>query len=124
MKKYGNTIKRREFLNHFALAFLSGVVVTLTSCGTSEEEETSLARTQNTQGKTGSISSNHGHSALITSAQLASNQMLTLNIQGSGNHSHSLVLSPSELGAIRQGTRISKYSSSQTDGHAHTVTFN
>lgn len=121
-------IHRREFLNHAALAFLSGVVVTLASCGKREdEEESTTARTtttQTAQGKTGIVSTNHGHSAVITAAQMTSGQAMVLTIQGTATHAHTVNLSANDMAGIRQGVRISRNSTIQTDGHGHVVTFN
>lgn len=119
-------IHRREFLSHAVLAFLSGVAVTLTACGKreDEEEETTQRTTQSAQGLSASVANNHGHSAFISSAQLSANQSLILNIQGSAAHNHTVSLTSAEVNAIRQGSRVTKSSSLQTDGHAHTITFN
>ena len=71
----------------------------------------------------GAISANHGHTAVITSAQLASPTSITLDIQGSASHSHIVALSQTEVGQIANGARVSKVSSNE-QSHNHTVTFN
>jgi outer membrane biosynthesis protein TonB len=73
--------------------------------------------------KVGSISSNHGHGARITAAQLTSGGALSLNIQGSAGHPHTVQLSAGEVSAIAGNQQVSKTSSSNS-GHDHTVTFN
>ena len=70
-----------------------------------------------------SISANHGHVAIIRSAELQAGGALSLNITGSANHPHTLALSGDEVVSIRNGGRVSK-TSSNDDGHTHTVTFN
>ncbi len=70
-----------------------------------------------------SISANHGHTAVIKSAELQAGGGLTLNIRGNANHPHSLALSADEVVSIRNGGRVSKESSND-EGHTHTVTFN
>jgi hypothetical protein len=66
---------------------------------------------------------NHGHSAVITGAQLTASGTLALNIQGVATHEHTVDLTASDVNAIAGYQRVSKTSSTR-DGHAHTVTFN
>jgi hypothetical protein len=73
--------------------------------------------------KTGTISSNHGHSAVITAAQLTAAGALKLDITGSASHPHSVELTAAEVTAIAGGTKTSKESSTDAS-HSHTVTFN
>ena len=73
--------------------------------------------------KIGTISSNHGHVARITGAQLAAGGGLSLNIKGTASHPHTVDLSPAEVTSIASGTRVSK-TSSTTNAHDHIVTFN
>jgi hypothetical protein len=69
------------------------------------------------------VSANHGHSAVITGAQLTASGTLALNIQGAATHAHTVDLTASDVSAIAGNQRMSK-TSSTGDGHAHTVTFN
>jgi outer membrane biosynthesis protein TonB len=73
--------------------------------------------------KTGTISANHGHRAVITGAQLTAGNAVNLDIQGTAAHPHSVQLSASEVQAIADNQRVSKASSTDS-GHNHTVTFN
>jgi hypothetical protein len=73
--------------------------------------------------RTGSITSNHGHSARISGAQLTAGGALQLDITGSATHPHTVQLSAGEVMDIAQSRRVSKESSEDT-GHSHTVTFN
>lgn len=50
---------------------------------------------------------------------------MTLNIQGTAPHTHTVDLTVAELVDIRNGQRVSKTSSIASIGtHTHTVTFN
>jgi hypothetical protein len=69
------------------------------------------------------VSSNHGHVAIITGAQLTAGGGVTLGIQGSATHPHTVPLTGGEVTAIAGNQKVSK-SSSTDDGHSHTVTFN
>lgn len=116
-------IARREFTNAALLALLSGVTVTVIGCGDSYDNPTSPSGS-----RTGTVSANHGHAAIITSAQLMSGQAVTLDIRGSADHPHTVVLTMAEVGQIASGQRISKPSSSESSLseplHSHTVVFN
>ena len=71
----------------------------------------------------GVVGANHGHTAIITAAQLAATNAVSLDISGSANHPHTVSLTDVEVGQIAGGTRVTK-TSSNNDAHAHTVTFN
>jgi cobalamin biosynthesis protein CbiG len=72
----------------------------------------------------GTISANHGHSgAVITAAQLASPTGVSLDIRGSADHPHTVILTAADVTAIAGGQRVSKESSTDS-AHSHTVTFN
>jgi hypothetical protein len=77
---------------------------------------------------TGSVTANHGHVAVVTGAQINAGSSVTLDVTGSADHPHSVVVTMAEVGQIAAGQRVSKTSStdpSPTVGtHSHTVTFN
>jgi hypothetical protein len=60
---------------------------------------------------------------MITSAQLTAGGGITLGIQGTSSHPHTVTLAASEISAIAGSQRVSKESSNDS-GHSHTVTFN
>jgi hypothetical protein len=114
---------RREFTLAAMLAMLSGVTITISGCGgSSSSSPTPQATTPPAGDKTATISANHGHVAVITSAKLTAGNALVLDIQGSATHNHTVELSAAEVVQIRDGARVAKESSA-TD-HRHTVTFN
>jgi len=120
-------ISRREFTLAAAMAVLSGVAISVTGCGGSDSgspaSPSPTGSSSATSDKTGAISANHGHTAVIASAQLGASGGITLNIQGSSAHPHTVALSASDLSAIAANQRVSKESSNDA-GHTHTVTFN
>ena len=73
--------------------------------------------------KLGSISANHGHVARIKGAELMAGGAVSLDIQGSADHPHTVSLSSAEIVAIAANTQVSKVSSTDSS-HNHTVTFN
>jgi len=113
-------LDRREFTLAALLAMLSGVSITISGCGGSSSPSDPTG--QPPSDKTGQISANHGHTVVITSAQLTAGGALVVTLLG-GGHSHTVDLSAMEVVQIRDGQRVAKASSS-TDGHTHTVTFN
>lgn len=125
------TVNRREFLEKSLMGMFGAVAISITACGryneSLPEDSGSGGGTQSdsapSTSKSGAISANHGHSAVVSSAQLDANQGVTLNIQGSSAHPHQITLSASQVQAIRNGTRVS-VSSSIGGGHVHDVTFN
>lgn len=122
------TIKlgRREFTAAGILALLSGVTVTIWGCGGSSSPTTPSPAPSGD--KTGSISNNHGHSAVITSVQLTAGNAVTLHIRGSASHDHTVDLSAGEIMSVANNQRLSKPSSTDASTdfgfHSHTVTFN
>jgi len=76
----------------------------------------------------GSVSRNHGHTAVITAAQLSAGAGLELVISN-GFHSHTATLTGTQVTQIAGGTRVSVASTTDphsdgSDPHSHMVTFN
>ena len=123
-----DSLDRREFTVQAALALLGGVTITITGCGGSDYG-TSTRDTGNTGSadRVGSISDNHGHSAVITAAQLTAGNALVLNIRGAADHTHTVELSAAEIQRIRSNETVSKQSTTTEAqlyaAHLHTVTF-
>jgi len=119
-------LDRRDFTLAAILAMLSGVTITISGCGGSSSPSTPTTPTTQppaTADKTGAISANHGHVAIITAARLTAGQAISLDIQGTASHTHTVELSAAEIVSIAGNTRVSKESTT-TSGHSHTVTFN
>jgi hypothetical protein len=121
-------ITRREFTLAAAMAVLSAVAISVTGCGDSSSSPAAPSSTGSgsppaSGDRIGTISSNHGHSAVITSAQLGTSGGITLNIQGASSHPHTVALTGAELSAIANNQRVSKESSNDAS-HTHSVTFN
>ena len=119
------TIDRRKFTLASAMAILSGVVITITeSCGSSSPSSPNPNPSPTANGdKVGAISSNHGHSAVITAARLSQGGALNLDIQGIATHTHKVDLSAGDMTAIAANQQVSRQSTTDS-GHSHTVTFN
>lgn len=118
---------RREFSVAAVLAALSGVTITITSCGGSGGSSPSVPSNPvpslGPGDKAGSITGNHGHTAVITAAQLTAAATVGLDIRGEADHPHSVELTSAQVSQIAAGQRVSRDSSIDA-GHNHTVTFN
>ncbi len=118
---------RREFTLDAALAILGGTVITITGCGGGGGSPTAGnppgSSAPPTQDETAGISDNHGHSAVIRSAEFVAGNAISLDIRGSADHPHTVSLSANELASIRAGNRVQK-GCSVGMGHVHNVTFN
>jgi len=134
MKKIpNNQWTRREFTAQSVLAMLSSVAISMTGCGDSDSPSTPSIPTTPApaptppppagQNATGVVGSNHGHTAVVSAAQLSGGSDVTIDITGDSNHPHAVDLSAGELSQIAAGTRVQK-SSTTNASHAHTVTFN
>jgi len=124
----GEALTRRDFTLAAAMAILSGVAISVSGCGGSSSSGSPASPSPASSApagsdKTGAISSNHGHSAVITSAQLGASGGITLNIQGSSGHNHTVALTGADLSAIAGNQRVAKESSNDAS-HSHTATFN
>ncbi len=132
-------VSRREFTEKSAMAILSGVVITITGCGSSDSPPATPAQPTPTPPLApaadvfGVVSANHGHIATITQVEIMSGNDLTLNIDGDAGHPHTVELLADELTQIGNGVQVSKASSrieaddplySDVESHGHTVTFN
>ena len=123
-------LTRREFTRESVLALLSGVVITITGCGS----DSSSTPTDPTPppggggggGVNGSISANHGHVAFVSDAEITAANAISLDISGNAGHAHTVGLTGPELTQIGNGQRVVKTSTvSQVTGtHSHNVTFN
>lgn len=113
----GDTLDRREFTVQSLLVMLGGVAITISGC----ESPTQPTYTD----KTGNVASNHGHTVVITGAQLGAGGAVTLAIQGTSTHTHTVALTAADVLGILDGRQVSKDSSPSPSGsHSHTVTFN
>ncbi len=120
--------ERRAFTLQSVLALLSGVTITVTACGGGDSPTSPGPGQTSGNGVSGSVSANHGHSAVIDSARLASGDAVVLNIRGSATHPHTVELSSQEISQIAARQRVSKVSSTDDSPdagrHNHIVTFN
>jgi hypothetical protein len=118
-------LARREFTLRAVMAILASVPITISGCGGGSDGGGSPTQPNPPASgdKTGNVSANHGHTAVINAAQLSAGNSVTLDIRGSADHPHTLTLTAAEVQSIAAGTRVGK-ASSEDQVHTHTVTFN
>jgi hypothetical protein len=130
MKHEQRLLDRREFTAEAVLTALAGVVITVSGCGgggggdaSPSSPGTPPPAPAGSSDESGTISGNHGHSAVVTGAQLVAGSAVQLDIRGSADHTHLVTLSAAAIQAIQAG-QPAVTDSTGTDGHLHTVTFN
>ena len=120
--------ERRAFTVQSILALLSGVTITVAACGDDDSPTSPGPGPTPGGGVSGSVSANHGHSAVIDSARLTAGNAVVLDIRGSATHPHTVELSSQEVSQIAARQRVSKLSSDDDSPdagrHNHMVTFN
>lgn len=113
------SIDRREFTLQAAMAILAGCTITVAeACGSQSPNEP----TQMVNDVTGNISANHGHTAVVTGAQITAGSAVSLNIQGTATHPHTVEISQSDLQSLKNRQAVTR-DSTNNNGHMHTVTF-
>ena len=115
---------RRDITLNAALALLGGCLITISdACGSDSPTTPSNPPAD----LTGAISANHGHTAVVTGAQITAASAIALSIQGTAAHNHTLSLSQADLQALRNRQTVTHDSTSDASAtfgvHLHTVTF-
>jgi hypothetical protein len=100
------------------MAIFAAATITIAGCGQAD-----LGPSPPPGDREGVVSDNHGHRAIVTAAQINSPNTVTVDMRFRATHNHTLMLTATELGLIAEDVRVVK-TSSTTEGHNHTVTFN
>ncbi len=124
-------IGRREFSRQAVVAILSAATITIADCGGGGSSPAPTPTPPPGGGGGGGgggdvagvVSANHGHTAVVTAAEITAANAVNLDIHGTADHPHTLSLTAAEVGQIGNRQTVAK-SSSSNDGHSHTVTFN
>lgn len=123
-----DVVGRREFTLQSALALLATVVITVDGCGGSSTTPSPTPAPAPAPPPAaavdvnGTISANHGHVAVVTSAQITAANAFSLDIRGSATHPHTVDLSQTELASLRSRQTVTK-DSTNVNNHIHTITF-
>lgn len=75
--------------------------------------------------KISSVANNHGHTLIVSKADIAASTEKTYTIKGSANHTQYITISPNEFNMLKNNSTISVTSSASEAGidimHFHTV---
>jgi hypothetical protein len=112
-------MNRRQFTAEAAMLLLGGAAITISGCGGGGSP---AANTPVVTDKVGTVDTNHGHTALITAAELLAGNAIELDIKGTSGHGHKVVLEAADVVTIRKGQRFEKQSTGNS--HTHLVVFN
>ena len=115
---------RRTFLARAGLvATWAGIPITI-SCG-SDSSTNPPAGNGDIAGSVAPAGAGpHTHlGAVVTAAEVTAGSAVNLTLTGSG-HTHTVNLSAQQVMDIGAGTNVVTQSTTYTDGHSHTVTFN
>jgi len=118
-------MNRRNFIQQAGLlSTWLGVSVVLHGCSNYGDDDNP---TDPGNGGTGSVSgvitSNHGHSVAVTSAQLTAGGSVELALSVGNGHAHAVTLSAAEVVLVAGGNQV-QVTSTSGGGHTHSVTFN
>ena len=122
-------IGRREFSRQAVVAILSAATITIADCGGGGSSPAPTPPPGGGGGGggggdvAGTVSANHGHTAVVTAAQITAANAVNLDIHGTADHPHTLSLTAAEIGMIGSRQTVAK-TSSNDNSHSHTVTFN
>jgi hypothetical protein len=118
------TLTRRHFTLQAALAVLAGCVITISDACSNDSPTTPSPSATDI---TGNISANHGHTAVVTAAQITATTAFSFSIQGTATHPHTLALSQTDLQTLKNRQAITRDSSNDVSAtfgpHMHSVTF-
>ena len=116
-------VTRREFTLQSALALLATCAITIDGCGGYKSPNSPTPTpTPTVNDVTGTISANHGHAATITAAQITAANAISLNIQGTASHPHTVEVSQADLNSLKNRQAVTR-DSTNNSGHSHSVTF-
>ena len=110
----------RVFSWRTMLALLVCSTVGLAGCG---DDDSPTSPSGVTQDVSGVIANNHGHTAVITGAEVAAGRALTKDIRGTADHSHMLDLTNDDVVRLQQRLRVER-DVTANNTHTHRVTFN
>jgi hypothetical protein len=110
---------RRVFLGAAAAALFAGVTITLLGCG----EDSGTGATAEAGDLVGTISDNHGHKAILKKVIIDAGGAVSLDIQGSAGHTHTLSLTADDMTELKKSGGMVVKDSSTTNGHHHQVMF-
>ena len=97
-------LDRREFTLEAVVALLGGVAITVSGCGGgSSMTNPDPVPSAGPGDEVGRVGTNHGHTAVVSAAQLAAGAGFSLQIRGQSDHPHTVSLSTADVTGIAAG---------------------
>lgn len=99
---------------------------TLLSCSSSDDSAPatppqSSGANCGTNGTSSSIGSNHGHTLVVSAADVTAGVEKTYNIQGNSAHPHTVTVSAAQFTTLQSNQQVTATSSNDS-GHTHSIT--
>ncbi len=124
-------MKRKEFFQLIGGALVGGFAIA--GCGSSDnggdgdgdgdgDGPDAGAVDCAASGVGGRLSGNHGHSILVSAADIAAGVEKTYEIQADSTHPHSVTITAAEFARLQAAETVTLMSSTDA-GHSHVVTF-
>jgi len=121
-------MKRNQFIRRVVGMAVIGipVITLLESCYKEEEDPTPVTNPTGDKdclanGTNASISSNHGHSLIVSVDDVQAGIEKSYAIQGSSSHPHTVTISSSQFNTLKSNNSVEIVSSNDS-GHTHSVT--
>lgn len=117
------SMTRKEFLG--SLFGAAGVAALLGACGDDggSSPDASSQRNCAVNGTNVNIADNHGHTLVVTPADVAAGADKTYNIQGASDHPHEVTVRAADFAKLQSNANASVQVVSTSDaGHTHTIT--
>jgi hypothetical protein len=123
-------MSRRAFIGTLTSAVAVGFAMQIIGCIQDDPASSSgkpagngnCALGKTTADRSGTVGTNHGHTAVVTVAQQDAGIAFNLGIQGTAGHNHTLALTTQDVANLKAGLALTKTSSTDA-GHSHSVTF-
>jgi hypothetical protein len=112
-------VTRREFTLEAALAILGTCVITVSDACSNKNPTTPPTQVVDVNG---TVSANHGHTAVVAAAQITTGSAISLDIRGQATHPHTVSITAADLTSLKNRSTVT-VTSSTDNGHNHVVTF-
>ncbi len=116
-------MKRKTFLKRTAASLVAGITggIALQHCSSDDDAAPPVKSCLDHGAKPLSISSNHGHTLVVSKDDVVSGATKSYNILGTANHGHSVTITDSDFIRLRNNEQIA-LKSTNDNGHEHNIT--
>jgi hypothetical protein len=116
------TLTRKEFLSTVVTAVAGAAgVAWLAGCGSSDDDGGSTGGDCLANGTTAAISGNHGHTLMVSKADVMMAAAHTYDITGAADHTHMVTISAGAFGMLASNQSVMTISTTGAN-HTHNIT--